>query len=208
MPSSTTRPGTCTGARPAGPRLAAQLAVPPVPGRARTARRSRRAARASTARSKSTTFQPVRTSGSSSRTRRSNAREQVALGRARDRARPLPRRRGAPRRRPAPWSAIERTRSRLRVGLDVEREDAQPRRPLGGRDLGVVEARRRARGSLASIARIVKRAADAAVDQVAHGEAHVRLVGRRFRRAAGGRAAAARRPALRLPRGTPAGRSG
>jgi hypothetical protein len=62
------------------------------------------------------------------------------------------------------------------IGLDVEGEDRQPRRPVRGRDLGVLEDQAKPR-SFPSRAADLEGAADAPVDQVPHGEADVGLVG-------------------------------
>ena len=90
---------------------------------------------------------------------------------------------------------------RRRIGLDVEREDSQARRPVRGSDLGILEdeAETVRRPALAAD---LQRAADPAIDEVAHREADVRLVGRD----AGGdepvaqRGSVGRRGALRWPR--------
>ena len=67
--------------------------------------------------------------------------------------------------------------ARGRVGLDVEGEDGEPRRPVGRGDLGVLEDEADT-GCLASLAVDLEGAADAPVDQVSQREAHVGLVGR------------------------------
>jgi hypothetical protein len=64
---------------------------------------------------------------------------------------------------------------RLGVGLDVEGEDAQARGPVGGGEFGVVEDHAAQRDRL-SLAVDGQRAAEAPVDEVAHGEADVGLV--------------------------------
>jgi hypothetical protein len=58
------------------------------------------------------------------------------------------------------------------IGLDVEREDREPRGPVGGEDLGVLEDEAETAG-LASLAPDLEGTADAPVDQVARGEADV-----------------------------------
>ena len=79
-----------------------------------------------------------------------------------------------------------------RVGLDVERQDAQAGRPVGGNELRVLEDDAQPR-RVAALALDLQGAADATVDQVAHGEAHVGLV----RRDARPREAVAQRGSLR-----------
>ena len=63
------------------------------------------------------------------------------------------------------------------IGLDVEGEDGEPRRPVGGEDLGVLEDEAET-GHIASLAADLEGTADAPVDQVPRGEADVGLVGR------------------------------
>ena len=104
--------------------------------------RSARAIRSSTARSKSITFQPVSTSGSSSRTRAQKARTSspwVAKGRASVRAVPAGRSEQQDLRGPAAVEADREQAAGRGIGLDVEREHAQARRPVGGSELGVLE---------------------------------------------------------------------
>jgi hypothetical protein len=76
-------------------------------------------------------------------------------------------------------AAVQRHREqpvRRRVGLDVERQHGQPRRPVAGAQLRLVEDDAEAR-DLEPVALDRDRAADPALDQVAHREADVGLEG-------------------------------
>jgi hypothetical protein len=67
--------------------------------------------------------------------------------------------------------------ARGRIGLDVEREDAQPRRPIRGHELWLIEHDAEAL-KLTSFATDLAAPADPAVDEIAHGETDVGLVRR------------------------------
>ena len=92
----------------------------------------------------------------------------------------------------APVKADGEKAARRGIGLDVERENGEPRRPVGGEDLGILEHDAETR-HLAALAVDLEGTPDAAVDQVAHGEADVGLVGRD----AGLRQAVAQRGSIR-----------
>ena len=63
----------------------------------------------------------------------------------------------------------------LGIGFDVEGEDAEVRRPVAGGELRVVEGPQPAPTAL-DVAQDLEGAAQASLDQVVHGEAHVGLV--------------------------------
>ena len=107
-------------------------------------------------------------------------RQQVLLGREGPRPvrTPAARRRQQEHLRDAAAVQADREQAAGRgIGLDVEGENGEPRRPVGGEDLGILEHEAEP-GHVAPLAADLEGAADAPVDQVPRGEADVGLVGR------------------------------